>query len=96
MDLAAFQKTLEGKEPLTGLTPPLVALWHLAKGDWEAAHRAAQEVSGADGAWVHAHLHRVEGDQDNAAWWYRKAGREVSAASLQDEWTEIANALLDR
>lgn len=96
MDLAAFRKSLEREVPPEGMAAPLIALWHLARGDWAAAHGAAQESDGPDGAWVHAHLHRVEGDPDNAAYWYRRAGREVSAALLQDEWTEIAAALLER
>lgn len=78
------------------LPPSLLALWHLARGDWDTAHAVAQEVRTRDGAWVHAHLHRVEGDASNAAYWYARAGQPVSEAPLDDEWTAIATALLTR
>jgi len=77
-----------------GLTPALQALWHEAQGGWQQAHDVLQHDDSADGAWVHAYLHRVEGDPGNAAYWYRRAGRPVSAASLADEWRAIATALL--
>jgi hypothetical protein len=83
--------------PLPGETPPLVrALWHDATGDWDAAHRVAQDVETADGAWVHAYLHRKEGDVGNAAYWYRRAGRPAASDSLEAEWQAIAAVLLDR
>jgi hypothetical protein len=69
-------------------------MWHDAKGDWEAAHRLAQSEETADGAWVHAYLHRVEGDLANAGYWYRRAGRPASEQPLADEWTAIVRALL--
>lgn len=94
MDLAWFKKSLADPAPPPELKPTLAALWHLAKGDWDRAHEIAQDVAGADGAWVHAHLHRIEGDRANAAYWYRLAGRPVSAKRLPDEWDEIAAALL--
>ncbi len=76
----------------------LQALWHDAKGDWAQAHAAAQEDEGRDGAWVHAYLHREEGDVDNAAYWYARARRPVPApgVTLEAEWAEIARELLAR
>lgn len=74
--------------------PALKALWWAARDDWDSAHGAAQSDSGRDAAWVHAHLHRVEGDGDNAAYWYGQAGRPVSAEPLHEEWHAIATALL--
>jgi hypothetical protein len=80
--------------PPAGLTAALSALWHAAHGDWERAHEFAQGDRTADGSWVHAYLHRQEGDAGNAAYWYSRAGKSVSKASLDDEWTEIARTLL--
>jgi hypothetical protein len=77
-----------------GLSSALQALWYEAQGDWTQAHDLLQDDPSADGAWVHAYLHRVEGDPGNAAYWYRRAGRPVSAAGLADEWRAIASALL--
>ena len=78
----------------TGLTPPLRALWHDARDDWEAAHRIAQEDKSSDAAWVHAYLHRREGDISNARYWYARAGRPEHRGALGDEWKEIAGSLL--
>lgn len=76
-------------------TPPLVeALWWDAKGDWKRAHEIAQEFDTTDGAWVHAYLHRKEGDSWNAGYWYRRAGKPHCRATLETEWTDIASSLL--
>ena len=90
---AAMAAGAEAKPP-EGLGPALRALWYLARNEWDAAHAAAQGDGGRDGAWVHAHLHRVEGDLANAGYWYRRAGRPASEAPLDDEWEEIASTLL--
>ncbi len=82
----------DGKE----FTGALLALWWDAKGDWERAHEIAQDVSGADGAWVHAYLHRKEGDLGNAAYWYRRAGREMATGDLRVEREGIVGELLGR
>ena len=74
----------------------LLALWWDGKGDWERAHAIAQDVGGSDGAWVHAYLHRKEGDVGNAAYWYRVARRDVAAGDLRGEWEEIVGELLAR
>jgi hypothetical protein len=74
----------------------LLALWWDAKGDWERAHEIAQEVEGADGAWVHAYLHRKEGDLGNAAYWYRRAGRAMASGDLRVEWEGIVGEMLGR
>lgn len=74
----------------------LLALWWDAKGDWAKAHEIAQDVDGADGAWVHAYLHRKEGDVGNAAYWYRRAGRRVAAGDLRVEWEGIVGEMLGR
>jgi hypothetical protein len=93
MTLAEFNATLEKKTP-PAVSSALVALWHDAKGDWERAHEVAQDVEDATGSWVHAYLHRKEGDEGNAAYWYRKAGKPVERGPLGAEWTRIVTALL--
>ena len=95
MTLNEFRETLTAASP-PSLPPLLQALWHDANGDWDQAHRIAQDVSGADGAWVHAYLHRKEGDLSNARYWYRQAGREAATEPLDAEWTQIVAALLSR
>jgi hypothetical protein len=94
MTFAKFKATLGASEPPAGLAPLLQALWHDAKGDWERAHALAQEVDGESGAWVHAYLHRKEGDAGNAAYWYQRAQQPVADDSLDAEWTRIAASLL--
>lgn len=82
--------------PPAGLSAPLLALWWDARGDWHRAHEAAQAGEDADSAWVHAYLHRKEGDLANAGYWYRRAGQAAARGSLGDEWAVIAAALLAR
>jgi hypothetical protein len=97
MTLAEFRASVQqGAAPSADQAPLLQALWHDARGDWDRAHEVAQGVETPDGAWVHAYLHRKEGDPDNARYWYGRAGRPVSRASLDEEWNEIAGALLAR
>lgn len=93
MTLTEFKDTLKDAAP-PPLAPALVALWRDAKGEWEAAHAIAQDVPDPVGAWVHAYLHRKEGDQANAAYWYRRASQPVAKDSLDDEWARIVAALL--
>ena len=70
------------------------ALWRAAKDDWDGAHALVQDETSAEAAWVHAYLHRVEGDLGNAGYWYRRAGKPVAKSALDKEWAEIAAALL--
>ena len=94
MDLTAFKVSLKDTAPPDGIQPVLQALWHEARGNWDKAHRLAQSQGDATGAWVHAYLHRVEGDQSNAAYWYRRAGKTVCATPLNQEWDAIVSVLL--
>jgi len=94
MTLDEFLLSSTALEPPTGLSRALVGLWWDAKGDWERAHESAQEDSRGDGAWVHAYLHRKEGDQDNAAYWYARADKPMCRGPLDAEWISIVNALL--
>jgi hypothetical protein len=84
-----------GKKPPPGLSKALQALWHDAHGDWEAAHESAQGDETAEAAWVHAYLHRREGDLGNAAYWYRRAGRPMPKGDVKSEWGQIARELLE-
>jgi hypothetical protein len=92
--MADFRATLADTAPAPDLEPALAALWWAAKGDWDRAHKIAQDEGGADAAWVHAYLHRVEGDLGNAGYWYRQAGQPVAKDSLEAEWERIVSALL--
>jgi hypothetical protein len=94
MTPAALRATLGEAAPSAGLSAPVEALWWAAKGDWDRAHKLAQAAHNADGAWVHAYLHRVEGDLPNAHYWYGQAGRKPSSDRLDAEWNAIAVALL--
>jgi len=94
MTLTKFKASVAKQSPPAALTPPLQALWWAAKDDWDKAHKIVMEEHGADAAWVHAYLHRVEGDLPNAGYWYRTAGRPVAKAALEAEWEAIAAALL--
>jgi hypothetical protein len=93
MTLDEFTATLTGTAP-PGVGAPLRALWYDAHGDWNQAHQVAQDIDDATGAWIHAYLHRKEGDLGNAAYWYRRAQQPVAADSLDDEWRRIVTALL--
>ena len=93
MTLQEFKATLSASVPPDA--PALLrALWHDARGDWDAAHHVAQDVEDETGAWVHAYLHRKEGDLSNASYWYHRAHRPVQSGSLETEWAQIVTALL--
>jgi hypothetical protein len=94
MDFDTYRSSVGQPAPPAGLAPAIEALWWEAKGDWHQAHKCAQQQADANGAWVHAYLHRVEGNLRNATGWYRRAGRPVSEEPLQEEWETIARALL--
>ena len=96
MNLAAYIASLDGAAPAPDLSAPLAGLWWAAKGDWDQAHRIVQDDSSRDAAWVHAYLHRVEGDLGNAGYWYRQAGKPVATDSLPIEWDRIVSALISR
>lgn len=95
MTFEEFAASLEHEQPPDEAAPALCALWHDARGDWDRAHRVAQDIDDETGAWVHAYLHRKEGDQGNAAYWYRRAGRPVCRESLDAEWKTVVTALLN-
>jgi len=94
MTLDQFRDSVRGNLPPADLNVALAGLWWDAKGDWTKAHETAQQDEGRAGSWVHAYLHRKEGDASNASYWYSRAGRRPSNVSLDEEWAEIATALL--
>ncbi len=95
MEIEEFSESLKrGEVPPSQLSLPLQALWWSGKGNWARAHNLAQDAGSRDGDWVHAHLHRAEGDEGNAAYWYARSGKPFPEASLEEEWRAICAALL--
>ena len=90
-----FRASLSDTAPAPGLEPPLAGLWWAAKGQWDQAHQIVQDESSADAAWVHAYLHRIEGDLGNANYWYRRAAKPIATGPLETEWDGIASTLLE-
>ncbi|WP_428374795.1 hypothetical protein [Lichenicoccus sp.] len=95
MDIEAFRNSLAQEAPADGLSLALQALWWGAKPDWERAHAAAQQDEGNSACdWVHAYLHRIEGDEGNARTWYRRARQPWPVQPPEQEWTAIVEVLL--
>ena len=94
MTLDDFRQSLTATVLPAELTPALAGLWWDAKGDWTRAHESAQQDESPEGSSVHAYLHRKEGDQGNAAYWYSWAGKPVCREPLDAEWGTIAKDLL--
>ena len=94
VNLAAFKTSVTHAAPPAGVTGPLQGLWWAAKGDWDKAHKTVQDDESSEAAWVHAYLHRVEGDLPNASYWYRTAGKPIATSALDDEWAAIATHML--
>jgi len=95
MTLSEFKASVKRTKSPPDLSPALRALWWAGNGKWDEAHSIVMNEGGKDCAWVHAYLHRLEGDLDNARYWYRQARRSEPADSLAEEWNEIAASLLD-
>lgn len=99
MSFEEFQQSVtRGTTASAGMSGALQALWHDGRGNWDAAHDCAQEDHSRDGSWVHAYLHRKEGDEGNAGYWYARAGRSMPAkgVTLEAEWAAIARELVTR
>lgn len=94
MSFEEFSASLKLMEPPAELPQALQGLWYDGRGAWDQAHRCVQDDVSAEGAWVHAYLHRKEGDPGNAAYWYGRANRPVADVTLEEEWAAIAGALL--
>lgn len=95
MTVEEFQATLTAAAPPPKFSHALAALWWDARGDWEQSHESAQTGNDRNSAWVHAYLHRKEGDEWNAGYWYSKAGKPVFTGALEAEAAEMLRALLD-
>ena len=93
MTLEQFKASLKSV-PHPDLSVYLESLWHDGKGDWEKSHTIIQDVEDKNAAWIHAYLHRKEGDTWNADYWYRRAGKTRPAFSLEKEWEELVSAFL--
>jgi len=89
-----FEKSLGMSKVPKEWPDALKAMWFDAKGDWESSHNIAQEMHNSIGSWLHAYLHRKEGDRFNAGYWYRLAGRTYPAATLEEEFQVIVKYLL--
>lgn len=96
MTLDEFKQSLSEKFPPKQMSPLLKSLWYDGKNDWDEAHNIAQEIHSDDGSWVHAYLHRKEGDISNASYWYHHANKPVSRCSLEKEWEDIVKTFLEK
>jgi hypothetical protein len=96
MTPTAFRRSVDKPRPPAGLAPALTALWWAKKGNWAKAHDIVMDAGGADCAWVHAYLHRVEGDEPNARYWYRQARRSPAVVAPAVEWNAMVAALLSQ
>ncbi len=89
-----FKASINQDDPPAGISEALLALWFDGRGDWDAAHETAQEIETNDGSWIHAYLHRKEGDISNASYWYSRAGKTCPDIHLDDEWDDLVKELL--
>ena len=94
MNFESFSALVREENPPKNLSGSLLALWYDANDNWEQAHSIAQQVPDPEGAWVHAYLHRVEGDLSNAQYWYKRAQQPVCQSKLSEEWESIARSIL--
>ena len=94
MTPAAFKRSLDSDQPPRGVSAPLQALWWAKRGAWDKAHTIVMDADDPDSAWIHAYLHRAEGDIGNANYWYRQARRRAATGPLDAEWDTILAALL--
>ena len=94
MNFESFQQSLGTTAPPDNSSVYLQSLWYDGKGNWEQAHNVIQDVNDKTAAWIHAYLHRKEGDVWNANYWYTRAGKRMPGYSLDQEWEEIVKAML--
>ena len=94
MNFTEFVDSLTNDEPSGELNSLLLALWYERNGNWEKAHTLVQDIKSKEAAWIHAYLHRREGDPGNASYWYRRAGRTTPTLSMDEEWDTIVTEML--
>jgi hypothetical protein len=92
--LKGFEDSLSQNDPPFGMSDYLVSLWYDGKGDWKRSHEIIQDIEDRTAAWIHAYLHRKEGDAGNARYWYNRAGKSMPDYALQQEWKELIIALI--
>lgn len=95
MTLSEFKVSLQDQAPPTGLNSLLLSLWYDAKGDWDKSHQIVQDIETKEAAWIHAYLHRKEGDLSNADYWYRQSGRKRPAFNLEEEFNHLLQYLIE-
>ena len=95
MDFEQFQQSLKLSSPPSAVSDHLKAMWYDAKGNWDQSHTIIQDKEDADAAWIHAYLHRKEGDTGNADYWYRRSGKKRPPISLEQEWENIVADLIN-
>ena len=96
MTFQAFKDSLRNDQPPAGLDTYLLALWWGGKGDWHRAHDLVQDGQDSGTSWIHAWLHRVEGDEGNASYWYARAGRKKPSGPLDEEWGQLSEHFLGK
>ncbi|MDJ0689860.1 MAG: hypothetical protein QNJ41_15265 [Xenococcaceae cyanobacterium MO_188.B32] len=94
MNIEEFRQ--QDRQQIKGYSLALQALWYDYQDDWHQSHKTIDSASDRDSAWVHAYLHRKEGDLDNARYWYRRSGKPESKLSLTQERQQIARVLLEQ
>lgn len=94
MNYEQFKASISSENPPADLSSYLKALWFDAKDNWEKSHNIVQDLNDDTAAWIHAYLHRKEGDTWNADYWYNRAGKKRPVGSLEKEWEDIVNELL--
>ena len=92
--LTEFKESLNLEQPISGLSAQLKSLWYDGKGDWHQAHAQVDHLTDKESAWIHAYLHRKEGDIWNADYWYKKAKQVRPNLSLEEEWEQLVLQLL--
>lgn len=95
MDLVSFVTSLDTDTPPEDISVYLLALWYDAKEDWDKSHTTIQNVDTKNAAWIHAYLHRKEGDTFNADYWYRRAGKKRPDVTIKEEWNNLVTAMMD-
>jgi hypothetical protein len=96
MNFDVFRESIQQDMPPVFSNPLLLAMWHEGRGEWDKSHDIAQDISSNEGAWVHAYLHRKEGDIWNADYWYNRAGRKRPSYDLETEWINLTQWFLDQ
>ena len=88
-----FIKLTKKSEPSDNLAGIHLVIWYAVKDNWDMAHNIVQEINTETASWIHAYLHRVEGDISNAHYWYNRARQEPSSESLESELDDIIKSL---